>query len=29
MGGLSESDATLCLFGDDLIPDEITALLGH
>ena len=29
MGGLSESDATLRLFGDDLIPDEITALLGH
>lgn len=29
MGELSESAACLRLFGDDLIPDEITALLGR
>ena len=28
MGQLSESSASLRIFGDDLIPDEITALLG-
>lgn len=28
MGELSESAASLRLFGDDLIPDEITVLLG-
>jgi len=29
MGELSESAACLRLFGDDLIPDDITTLLGH